>query len=295
MMAKSLTELLSTYRKRVDTHLDQLLTVNSIDPVLQEAMKYGLFNGGKRVRPALVYMVAQVLGASLDRCDDAAAAIECIHSYSLIHDDLPAMDNDELRRGKPTCHIAFDEATAILAGDALQCLAFEVLSAAELPTNQKLDAIRVLSLASGHRGMCVGQSFDLRHEGLPLALEQLEAMHQHKTGALITAAVELGWVISDCNDVEVCNALVAYSKAIGLAFQVKDDILDIEADTETLGKPQGSDLERNKPTYPALLGLDGAKDKLEQLHRNALSAIESLPYDVQILKEMADYIVNRTH
>jgi geranylgeranyl pyrophosphate synthase len=291
----SLTILLNEYRQRVDTHLDQLLTVSSIDPVLQEAMKYGLFNGGKRVRPALVYMVAKTLGADLSSADDAAAAIECIHSYSLIHDDLPAMDNDDLRRGKPTCHIAYDEATAILAGDALQCLAFEVLSASNLPAHGVIEAIQVLSKASGHHGMCVGQSFDLRNEGLALALAQLESMHQHKTGALITAAVELGWVVSNCQDPQVRKALIEYSKAIGLAFQVKDDILDIEADTQTLGQPQGSDLEKNKPTYPALLGLDGAKEKLDQLHQAALKAIESLPYDVAALKAMADYIVQRTH
>jgi geranylgeranyl pyrophosphate synthase len=291
----SLTQQLGEYRLRVDTHLDQLLTVSSIDPVLQEAMKYGLFNGGKRVRPALVYMVANTLGADLNRVDDLAAAIECIHSYSLIHDDLPAMDDDALRRGKPTCHIAYDEATAILAGDALQCLAFEVISASNLPSDDLIEAIRVLSFASGHRGMCVGQSFDLRHEGLPLNLAQLEAMHHHKTGALITASVELGWVASGCKDVQVRAQLVEYSKAIGLAFQVKDDILDIEADTETLGKPQGSDLEKNKPTYPALLGLEGAKAKLSELHQSAIAAIESLPYNVDALKAMADYIVDRTH
>lgn len=286
---------LNNYGSRVDGLLERCIQVESIDPRLQEAMQYSLFNGGKRVRPALIYMVNRMLGGDNHRADSAAAAIECIHSYSLVHDDLPAMDDDDLRRGKPTCHIAFDEATAILAGDALQCLAFELLSEADYAPAVALELIRTLGQASGHRGMVVGQSFDLLHEGKPLTLAELEQMHQHKTGALLSCAVRMGAICSQNSTAEQCSALEQYAAAIGLAFQVQDDILDIEGDSETIGKPQGSDLASNKPTYPSLLGLEGAKLKLAQLHHDALSALLPFGDDAKELKALADFIVQRDH
>ena len=293
----SLKPLLNTYRQRVEHQLDLYLGHSSIEPRLQEAMRYGLFNGGKRVRPALVYLTNQLLDGQLTSADPAAAALEAIHSYSLVHDDLPAMDDDELRRGKPTCHIAFDEATAILAGDALQCLAFEILSAEseQLSAPQQLKMVQILSRAAGDRGMVTGQAFDLAHVGQSLTLEQLQQMHNHKTGALLTAAVRLGAVSAGISSGEQHDALICYGDAIGLAFQVKDDLLDIEGDTETLGKPQGSDDEQEKPTYPALLGLEGARHKLDQLHQQAIKALNCFDDRAEPLIWLADYIVHRDH
>ena len=286
---------LKQYQQRVDAYLDQTVLNDSIEPRLQEAMRYALFNGGKRVRPILVYMVNQMLGGKLEDADAPAAAIECVHSYSLVHDDLPAMDDDDLRRGKPTCHIAFDEATAILAGDALQCFGFELLTQDEEQPNRNLKMVKVLAQASGDSGMVVGQAFDLANVGKSLTLEQLEAMHAHKTGALLNAAVDLGALSSGCNNNDTFAQLRRYGDAIGLAFQVKDDILDIEGDTETIGKPQGSDVEQDKPTYPALLGIDGAKEKLRQLHQEAVAAVQPFGDAAQPLVELADFIVNRDH
>ncbi|WP_136681280.1 polyprenyl synthetase family protein [Neptunomonas sp. XY-337] len=291
----SIQQLIRTYQQRVDQQLQAKLSHSSIEPTLQEAMRYGLFNGGKRVRPVLVYLVNQLLDGCLEDADDAACAIECIHSYSLVHDDLPAMDDDDLRRGKPTCHIAFDEATAILAGDGLQSYAFELLSQSALAPQTRLDLIRTLAQAAGDRGMVAGQAFDLRHVGQSLTLEQLEAMHNRKTGALINAAIEMGYYSAPAASPDSLAALRRFGDAIGLAFQVKDDILDIEGDTETLGKPQGSDLEQNKPTYPALLGLTGAKEKLAELHQEAHSIAQSFGPKGSDLALLADYIVNRDH
>ena len=293
----ALQTVIKAYHHRVDEQLKTSLAHTSIEPLLQDAMRYALFNGGKRVRPLLVYLVNQLLNGDVNQADTPACAIECVHSYSLVHDDLPAMDDDELRRGKPTCHIVFDEATAILAGDALQCFAFEILSSVNSKTNDstKLKMISALAKASGDRGMVAGQAFDLRHVDKPLSLEQLKHMHAHKTGALINASIELGYLSAECEDAAIKSALFAYGDAIGLAFQVKDDILDIEGDTLTLGKPQGSDLEQNKPTYPALLGMEGAKAKLDNLHKAALDAL--LPFGEQgkMLRELADYIVHRSY
>lgn len=291
----SIKETLQTYQQRVDQVLDDALRQESIEPRLQEAMRYALFNGGKRVRPVLVYLVNQLLSGDLADADRPAAAIESIHSYSLVHDDLPAMDDDDLRRGKPTCHIAYDEATAILAGDALQCFAFELLSADTTTPQQSLKMIATLAKASGERGMVLGQAFDLNHVNQALTLEQLEQMHQHKTGALLNAAIELGALSAGCADADTFARLRRYGDAIGLAFQVKDDILDIEGDTETLGKPQGSDLAHNKPTYPALLGLDGAKRKLDDLHGEAVAALQAFGDAARPLRELADFIVQRDH
>jgi len=287
--------LLAEHRQRVEGFLDKTINTESPEPNLQAAMRYGLLNGGKRVRPALVYLVNQLLNGNLLDADAPAAAIECIHSYSLIHDDLPAMDDDDLRRGKPTCHIQFDEATAILAGDALQCTAFEIISNAAFDADRKVQMISLLSRAAGERGMVLGQSYDLQHMDKPLTLAQLELMHNHKTGALLTAAIHLGAISAGITRGEDFNRLTKYGDAIGLAFQVQDDILDIEGDTETIGKPQGSDQEQNKPTYPAILGMAGAKEKLAGLHADAYDSLEPFGDAANNLRALADFIVQRDH
>ncbi|BDR14334.1 (2E,6E)-farnesyl diphosphate synthase [Vibrio sp. STUT-A11] len=263
---------------------------------LIDAMKYGLLLGGKRVRPFLVYITGQMLGCKPEDLDTPAAAIECIHAYSLIHDDLPAMDDDELRRGQPTCHIKFDEATAILTGDSLQTLAFTIL--ADGPLNpeaekQRINMIKALAHSSGSNGMCVGQALDLSAENRQISLEEMEEIHRKKTGALIDCAVKLGALAAGDKGIAVLPHLERYSKAIGLAFQVQDDILDIISDTETLGKPQGSDQELNKSTYPSLLGLEGAIEKAHSLLQEALQALEAIPYNTQLLEEFARYVIER--
>lgn len=292
-----LANLLAQYKERTEQQLHLVMQRDSIAPQLQEAMHYALLNGGKRIRPTLVYIVNQLLNGQLEHADNAACALEAIHSYSLVHDDLPAMDDDELRRGKPTCHIQYDEATAILAGDALQTLAFELISddQSSLNPRYKLKMVHQLAKAAGDLGMIAGQSFDVQHEGQMLSLEQLQQMHKHKTGALLSVAIELGALSAGCDQQDQLDSLRRYSEAIGLAFQVKDDILDIEGDTETLGKPQGSDQAANKPTYPALLGLDGAKAKLAQLQHDAHQALESFGARADALHALADYIVTRNH
>ncbi|WP_067862606.1 polyprenyl synthetase family protein [Neptuniibacter marinus] len=288
--------LLNQYSERVDSYLKTCIVQKSIDPILQESMLYSLFNGGKRVRPTLVYMVNTMLGGEMSYADSVAAAIECIHSYSLVHDDLPAMDDDDLRRGKPTCHIAYNEATAILAGDALQSLAFELIAVDKyLSADAKVQLVKEISIASGYQGMAVGQSFDLRNVGKPLTIAQLETMHQHKTGALLKCSVIMGAITSGKADQDQLIALTDYARAIGLAFQVQDDILDIEGDSTVIGKPQGSDMAQNKPTYPALLGLEGAKLKLQQLHEDAKQALAPFGSEASELKALADFIVHRDH
>ena len=266
------------------------------DPRLHQAMQYSLLLGGKRLRPFLVYSVGRMLGATTADLDGPAMAIECLHTYSLIHDDLPAMDDDDLRRGQPTCHKAFDEATAILAGDALQTLAFELLSQhpyQAVSIERQLQLVRELARQSGYLGMCGGQAIDLAHTNKTMTLTALEQMHQLKTGALICCAVQCGWLCSPDQNPQHLQALLQYARAIGLAFQVQDDILDIEGDTATLGKPQGSDLEANKVTYPALLGLTAAKQKAADLVAEANQALQSLPYDTTELAELASYVIAR--
>jgi len=263
---------------------------------LIQAMKYGLLLGGKRVRPFLVYITGQMLGCQLQDLDTPASAIECIHAYSLIHDDLPAMDDDELRRGQPTCHIKFDEATAILTGDALQTLAFTIIAEGQLNPNaesQRIKMVQSLAQASGANGMCVGQALDLGAENRQVTLAELEEIHRNKTGALINCAVKLGALAAGEKGLEVLPHLERYSQAVGLAWQVQDDILDIISDTETLGKPQGSDQELNKSTYPSLLGLEGAMEKAHTLLQEALQALEAIPYNTQLLEEFARYVIER--
>ena len=289
-----------TELKQVQDRINQFLAnqfeeIDSYNAPLRDAMKYGLLLGGKRVRPFLVYATGKILGAEMPALDYAAAAIESIHAYSLIHDDLPAMDNDELRRGQPTCHIAFDEATAILAGDALQTFAFEILTEApSLSAEQKLQLVKVLAQASGVQGMCLGQSLDLISEHKQVNLDELELIHRNKTGALLTVALKMGFICSPhFENKELEQQLERYSQAIGLAFQVQDDILDIEGDSAEIGKPVGSDLDLDKSTYPRLLGLEGAKQKAQELYQTALHELDNLPFDTTALRALAEFIVNR--
>ena len=263
---------------------------------LSEAMRYSLLGDGKRVRPMLVYAAAQAIEASdtpAENLDKAACAVEMIHAYSLIHDDLPAMDDDELRRGRATCHIAFDEATAILAGDALQTRAFELLCELDdCPPERCLRAIKLLAQASGQCGMVGGQMMDIAATDQAISIAHLESIHRLKTGALIRAAVAIGGVLAGAKDQQLA-ALDNYAEAIGLAFQVQDDILDIEGNTDELGKTQGSDQALNKSTYPSLLNLEGAKQKAQQLNRQAHAALQDFGTSALPLGQLADYIINR--
>ncbi|WNN49397.1 (2E,6E)-farnesyl diphosphate synthase [Siccibacter colletis] len=266
---------------------------------LVEAMRYGALLGGKRLRPFLVYATGEMFGVKQETLDAPAAAIECIHAYSLIHDDLPAMDDDDLRRGQPTCHIKFGEASAILAGDALQTLAFSILSDAPMEgvaMQDRLAMVSELAQASGVAGMCGGQALDLSAEGQQVALDALERIHRHKTGALIRAAVRLGALSAGIRGREALPALDRYAESIGLAFQVQDDILDVVGDTATLGKRQGADQELGKSTYPALLGLEQAQLKARDLYEDALRALETLAaqsLDTTVLEALANYIIQR--
>jgi len=292
-----LKEFLQEHQSCVEAALDAWLPSADIQPEhLHEAMRYSVLSDGKRIRPVLVYAAGKVFGVNRNALDAPACAVEMIHAYSLIHDDLPAMDDDDLRRGRPTCHRAYDEATAILAGDSLQALAFHVLahdSNMIIDAEQKIQMIDILAHASGSRGMAGGQAIDLAAVGKTLNITELENMHIHKTGALIRASVELGALSQPDVDAGSFEKVSHYAKCIGLAFQVQDDILDIESDTETLGKPQGSDLQRNKPTYPNLLGLDGAKDVAKQLHEEAISSLSMFDESADPLRWIADYIVQR--
>ena len=283
-------------RRRVDDYLTQHLAQYEPAAHLQSAMAYSLFNGGKRVRPMLTYAAASLFGQLNELTDAGAAAVESIHAYSLIHDDLPAMDDDDLRRGKPTCHIQFDEATAILAGDALQTFAFELLANAKNPNTQtKLQLIQELIYASGRHGMVTGQMIDLANVGKEIDIKELEQMHQHKTGALIRASIRMGAISTGAKNETDFAALDAYASAIGLAFQVQDDIIDITSDTTTLGKTQFSDEDANKPTYPKLLGLEGAQALALSLHEQAIAAISPFGDAAQPLVELANYIIGRNH
>lgn len=293
-MHSQLATLSQTVRTAVDARLQAALAHSAgPDAQLREAMSYSLTNGGKRVRPLLVYAGAQaVCDQPPPGLDSIAAALEAIHAYSLVHDDLPAMDDDALRRGQPTTHIAFNEATAILAGDALQTLAFELLADSPLPAALALALVRELAQASGARGMVLGQAIDLAAVNQQLSLAQLEAMHNYKTGALIQAAVRMGALAAGADD-KALAALTDYAQAVGLAFQVQDDILDVTSDTETLGKQQGADHLHNKPTYVSLLGLEAAQTKAAELHAKALAALSGFNSGADALRQLADYIVQR--
>jgi farnesyl diphosphate synthase len=285
------------YRLRVEGVLDQWLPAVHIQPaVLHEAMRYAVLNGGKRLRAVLVYASGKVVGAPLAALDGPASAIEMVHAYSLVHDDLPAMDDDDLRRGKPSCHRAFDEATAILAGDALQSLAFYILAHDPKIQNdlqQRLEMIETLALASGSRGMAGGQAMDLAAEGKSVDLTALENVYIHKTGALIRASVRLGVLAQPAVDQALLDKLDHFAKCLGLAFQIHDDILDVEGETQTLGKRSGSDIARNKPTYPSLLGVSEAKRMARELHEEAFLSLQELGEEVNLLRWLADYVIQR--
>nr|WP_255698577.1 farnesyl diphosphate synthase [Halomonas desiderata] len=262
-------------------------------PRLEAAMRHALLVGGKRLRPLLVYLAGRSLGASDEALDAPAAAVELIHAYSLVHDDLPAMDDDDLRRGQPTVHRAFDEATAILAGDALQSLAFEVLARAAHPRLPAL--ILTLAVAAGRDGMVGGQALDLAAVGGHPDVEALATMHAHKTGALICAAVRMGALTAVPEQDPRVAALDRYAEALGLAFQIHDDVLDVIGDTQTLGKASGADAARDKPTYPALLGLEGARRRAQELTDEALAALAPLGEAGDPLARLARYMIERDH
>ncbi|MBA1276747.1 MULTISPECIES: polyprenyl synthetase family protein [Pseudomonadaceae] len=293
--------MIDEYQQRCQKRVDSCLETLFIPPRpqlerLYQAMRYSVMNGGKRVRPLLVYAACEALEGGSAQADGAACAVELIHAYSLVHDDLPAMDDDDLRRGQPTTHKAFDEACAILAGDGLQSLAFEALAAeAHNPGDPalRLEMFSSLARAAGPAGMVGGQAIDLGSVGLKLDRTALELMHRHKTGALIEASVRLGALASGHADADKLAALQRYAQAIGLAFQVQDDILDVESDTVTLGKHQGADIARDKPTYPALLGMDAAKAYALELRDQALDAVAPFGAAAEPLRQLARFIVER--
>lgn len=294
MMNYALSDDLSALQQRVNQVLEAAL--KGYPPSkLTDAMSYAVLLGGKRVRPFLIYATGRMLGVPLEKLDCSAAAMEAIHAYSLVHDDLPAMDDDALRRGQPTCHIAFDEATAILAGDALQSFAFSLIAEDSLLTDlQKVRQIQSLANAAGGKGMCFGQHLDLISEDKAVSLSELEQIHRNKTGALIEASVLMGFYLSDyAENAAMRQALQTYARAIGLAFQVQDDILDVIGDTATIGKTVGADENLHKSTYPKLLGLTGAQQKADDLYQQALAALSELSFDTSALSELAQFIVKR--
>ncbi len=296
--ALPLPEFMTLCRERVQGNLRRSLeALPGPATRLREAMLHASLLGGKRVRPVLAYASACAVGGTLEDADIAACAAELVHCYSLVHDDLPAMDDDDLRRGQPTVHIAFDEATAILAGDALQALAFRLLSEADgqASASTRLRMINLLAAAAGFEGMVSGQSVDFEAMGRSLSLQQLQIMHSLKTGALIRASVLLGALASEKADAVQLAALERYAECIGLAFQVQDDILDVTADTATLGKTQGADQALNKPTYVSLLGLDAATAKAADLCESALAALTPFDERAEPLRRIARYIVERGH
>jgi farnesyl diphosphate synthase len=286
---------LAQCRVRVEARMSALLP-DAPDCRLTAAMRHALLNGGKRFRPALVYATADALGMDIACADDAACAVEILHSYSLVHDDLPAMDDDDLRRGKPTVHRAFDEATAILAGDALQTLAFAVLAGRDPSPDEavrRLRMVTVLAEASGTRGMAGGQMQDVLAEGQPLTLDALEQIHRLKTGRLIEACVTLGALSAGNAAGTTLAALEQWARHVGLAFQVQDDILDVVGEEAVIGKRRGADAQLAKTTYPALLGVDGARTLADELRRAAHAALDGQPMRTGLLRALADFVVDR--
>jgi farnesyl diphosphate synthase len=290
---------LDLYQARINQYLeDKLAKFEVNDEKLLSAMRYGLLIGGKRMRPYLAYITGDALGLEVSDVDGIAATLECIHAYSLLHDDLPAMDDDDLRRGQPTCHKAFDEATAILAGDSLQTLAFDILANHAFTPKaevKRIALIRQLVDASGYQGMCGGQALDISATAKKVSLTELEKLHSLKTGALLKASVTMVAEISSEISEEQKSQLALYAKHVGLAYQVRDDIIDIISSDEELGKPAGSDAAANKSTYPALLGLQGAQQKADNLYQQALQALATLPYNTLNLAEFATFIIKRAH
>ncbi len=288
---------MESYRARIEQVLDRCLALPDAGTArLREAMRYSTLGGGKRLRPALVYLTGESLGAALTDLDAPAAAVELIHVYSLVHDDLPAMDDDDLRRGRPTCHRAYDEATAILVGDALQALAFSVLaddSIGAIAPARRLSMIRTLAQAAGTAGMAGGQAVDLAAVGQSLTLEAVENMHRRKTGALIKGSVLLGAIGAGIDAGRDFQALELFGDEIGLAFQIQDDILDVEGDVAVLGKATGADAALSKPTYPSTVGLSAARDRARDLRDRAIAALAPLGPRSTPLVELAQYVVSR--
>ncbi|MGY6216294.1 (2E,6E)-farnesyl diphosphate synthase [Methylolobus aquaticus] len=284
-------------QERAEAALDARLPPVSKPPErLHQAIRYSVLGGGKRLRPLLTYATGRALELPFEVLDAPACAVELIHVYSLIHDDLPAMDDDDLRRGKPTCHKAYDEATAILAGDGLQTLAFQVLAddpTLKVPAAARLSMIEALALASGSFGMVGGQAIDLDAVGKALDIVELENMHIRKTGALIRVSVKLACLAHPDLPDETSDRLDHYAKSIGLAFQIQDDILDEESDTQTLGKTQGKDRDHNKPNYPALLGLSGARQKARELYEEAVDSLSPLGERGSVLRALAQFVIER--
>ncbi len=284
--------------ERINSFMEGYL--NSLDNEalsLKEAMSYGLLLGGKRARPLLVYATGSALGQSMDKLDYAAAAIECVHAYSLIHDDMPEMDNDKLRRGHETVHVKFGQTTALLAGDALQTLAFEILSDEKSGLSDRAVAslTRMLSSKAGYSGMCGGQAIDLESEGKKIPLERLKVLHSKKTGALIRAAVLMGALSADNVDDETLKCIDEYAVWTGLAFQVWDDVLDVIGDTKIMGKSQGSDISLDKSTYPSLIGLEESQKYAHECAQNAVEVLRKLDIDTKLLEQFALFTVNRDH
>lgn len=295
----STASCLARYRERVSSALERWLPSADSSPTrLHEAMRYSVFGSSKQIRPALVYATGECLGLDLEQLDGPACAVELVHTYSLVHDDLPAMDDDDLRRGRPTCHKAFDEATAILVGDALQVLAFQILAGDAAMTTDpaiRLRMIDLLARASGTGGMAGGQAIDIEADGNVISVAQLEDMHARKTGQLIHASVMLAALSDASLDSGTANALDTYAREIGLAFQIQDDILDVEGDVELLGKPPGSDRALGKATYPSVLGMDEARRRANALYEQAIEALEPLGSTARPLRLLAEFIVRRDH
>jgi len=299
MPNNSLSELMPVWLERIESVLDHWLPAATRHPYkLHEAMRYSALDGGKRIRPLLIYATGLASGQNLDELDGPACAVELMHVYSLIHDDLPCMDDDDLRRGKPTSHKAFDEATAVLTGDALQALSFQILSSDPRMTTLggiRSSMIQTLSSSVGSRGMAGGQAIDLDSVGKELSISELEAMHIHKTGALIRASMRMATLNKPSLPESHVMALDHYAKFVGLAFQIRDDILDVEGDTETLGKQSGADIALNKPTFPGIIGMAASKEQAQRLHQQALESIASFGPQANVLRDIADFIVARIH
>jgi len=292
--AASIDEQLIPYRARLESYLDKVLPEeNCVPEQLHEALRYSTLNVGKRLRACLVYLAGEMYQANLDELDVPAAAVELIHAYSLVHDDLPCMDDDDLRRGKPSCHKAYDEATAMLVGDALQSLAFELL--ASLDQNISSILSQVLARASGSQGMAGGQALDLQAAGKVTDLASLQQIHSMKTGALIEAAVLMGAHAAGVSDSSHLQYLSDYAKALGLGFQIHDDILDVVSDTATLGKQTGADEENGKATYPGLMGLEAASQAAKDAYQQADRALQQIQLDTKKLQMLADYAINRIY
>ena len=291
--------LLERWQARTERELTARLPLVTANPTrLHEALRYSALGGGKRVRPVLVYATANALGMPETVVDGVACAVELIHAYSLVHDDLPAMDDDDLRRGRPTCHKAFDEATAILVGDALQVLAFETLASGPgLPADPaiRLELVRLLAIASGTNGMAGGQALDLAAVGRQLSLAEVEEMHARKTGALIHASVMMAAACSERTSESITRALDEFARAVGLAFQIQDDLLDIEGDATLLGKATGADRAHDKPTYPSSVGVDPARCRMNELHARALEALAVIGPRAATLASVSDWLVLRKY